>query len=291
QAVALNSLLRNYLHFNLYDQASKLVEKTAFPTKADNNQFVRYLYYVGRIKAIELEYTQSHSHLSQAIRKAPQSPNTAGFLQAANKLSIIVQLLMGEIPERSLFRQKLVSKSLIPYLHLTRAVRVGDLAAFQDVLQKYMNTFKNDKTYTLILRLRHNVIKTAVRMISLSYSRISLKDVAQKLLLNSEEDAEFIVAKTIRDGVIDASIDHIGRFMKSKENVDVYSTNEPQLAFHQRIAFCLSSYNDSVKSLKKAMRFPDNEHKKKLEDVLELEREQEKELKDIEDMDEDYEME
>ncbi len=43
--------------------------------------------------------------------------------------------------------------------------------------------------------MRHNVIKTGVRMISLSYSRISLADIAQKLQLDSPEDAEFIVAK------------------------------------------------------------------------------------------------
>lgn len=36
---------------------------------------------------------------------------------------------------------------------------------------------------------------SGVRMISLSYSRISLADIAQKLQLDSPEDAEFIVAK------------------------------------------------------------------------------------------------
>ena len=43
--------------------------------------------------------------------------------------------------------------------------------------------------------LRHNVIKAGIRMMSLSYSRISLKDICLKLLLDSEEDAEYIVAK------------------------------------------------------------------------------------------------
>ena len=50
-----------------------------------------------------------------------------------------------------------------------------------------------------IFRLRHNVIKTGVRMINLSYSRISLTDVADKLTLDSPEDAEFIVAKVTSD--------------------------------------------------------------------------------------------
>lgn len=39
------------------------------------------------------------------------------------------------------------------------------------------------------------VCVSGVRMISLSYSRISLADIAQKLQLDSPEDAEFIVAK------------------------------------------------------------------------------------------------
>ena len=47
----------------------------------------------------------------------------------------------------------------------------------------------------VIIRLRHNVIKTGVKMISLSYSKISLENIAQKLQLDSAVDAEFIVAK------------------------------------------------------------------------------------------------
>ena len=118
-----------------------------------------------------------------------------------------------------------------------------------------------DHTYTLIIRLRHNVIKTAIRSISLSYSRISLADIAAKLMLDSPEDAEFIVAKAIRDGVIEAWLDHEGKFMQSKESIDIYSTKEPQVAFHQRITFCLQIHNQSVK----AMRFPPKAYNKDLE--------------------------
>src|ERR1700730_5775033 len=117
---------------------------------------------------------------------------------------------MGEIPERSMFRQPVLRKALLPYLHITQAVRIGDLKQFQEGLAKYGANFKRDKTYTLILRLRHNVIKTGIRMISLSYSRISLRDICIKLHLDGEEDAEFIVAKSIKDGVIDAVLDHDG---------------------------------------------------------------------------------
>ena len=63
------------------------------------------------------------------------------------------------------------------------------------MLKRYTKQFEADKTFTLIHRLHHNVIKTAIRRISLAYSRISLDDVSKKLCLQSPKDAEFIIAK------------------------------------------------------------------------------------------------
>jgi len=76
-------------------------------------------------------------------------------------------------------------------------VRTGNLNNFNQTLTTFSDKFSAEGTYTLIVRLRHNVIKTGVRMINLSYSRISLADIADKLQLDSPEDAEFIIAKVI----------------------------------------------------------------------------------------------
>lgn len=84
----MNLLLRNYLHYNLVEQADKLVLKTTFPEEASNNQFARYMLYLGRIKAIQLDYTSANRYLLQAIRKAPQTSKTVGFLQAVSILNI-----------------------------------------------------------------------------------------------------------------------------------------------------------------------------------------------------------
>uniref|UniRef100_A0A8C1ZH47 26S proteasome non-ATPase regulatory subunit 3 n=1 Tax=Cyprinus carpio TaxID=7962 RepID=A0A8C1ZH47_CYPCA len=246
QATLLNLLLRNYLQYNLYDQAEKLVSKSVFPELANNNEWARYLYYTGRIKAIQLEYSEARRTLTNALRKAPQH-TAVGFKQTVHKLLIVVELLLGEIPDRLQFRQPSLKRSLLPYFLMTQAVRAGNLAKFNQALDQFGEKFQADGTYTLIIRLRHNVIKTGVRMISLSYSRISLTDIAQKLQLDSPEDAEFIVAKAIRDGVIEASINHEKGYVQSKETMDIYSTREPQLAFHQRISFCLDIHNMSVK--------------------------------------------
>ncbi|XP_061412072.1 LOW QUALITY PROTEIN: 26S proteasome non-ATPase regulatory subunit 3 [Lethenteron reissneri] len=274
QATLLNLLLRNYLHYNLYEQAGKLVSKSLFPEQANNNEWARYLYYTGRIKAIQLEYSEARRTLTNALRKAPQH-TAVGFKQTVHKLLIVVELLLGEIPDRLQFRQPSLKRSLMPYFLLTQAVRTGNLSKFNQVLEQFGDKFQTDFAYTLIIRLRHNVIKTGVRMISLSYSRISLADIAQKLQLDSPEDAEFIVAKAIRDGVIEASINHEKGYVQSKETIDIYATREPQLAFHQRIAFCLEMHNMSVK----AMRFPPKSYNKDLESAEER---REREQQDLE---------
>jgi 26S proteasome regulatory subunit N3 len=255
-----NLLLRNYLLFNLYEQADKLVTKSSFPASASNNEWARHLFYLGKIKAIQLEYSEAHKNLLQAYRKAPQY-TAVGFKQAVQKMLVLVELLLGDIPERSVFRQATMRKPLQPYFQLTQAVRTGNLSLFNETLDKYESQFYTEGTYTLIVRLRHNVIKTGIRMINLSYARISLADIAKKLLLDSPEDAEFIVAKAIRDGVIEAIIDHDEGYVRSKETCDIYSTREPMAAYHQRITFCLDIHNSCVK----AMRFPPKSYQKDLE--------------------------
>ena len=45
QAVLINCLLRNYLHYNLYNQADKLVLKCTFPEQASNSEWARFVIY------------------------------------------------------------------------------------------------------------------------------------------------------------------------------------------------------------------------------------------------------
>ena len=70
-------------------------------------------------------------------------------------------------------------------------------------------------------------------------------------------------AQAIRDGVIDATVDHAGGILVSNEAHDVYSTLEPRAAFHKRITFCLNIHNDAVK----AMSYPPDAHKDELPDA------------------------
>ncbi|KAL7619882.1 26S proteasome non-ATPase regulatory subunit [Parahypoxylon ruwenzoriense] len=285
QASVIVLLLRSYLLTSHISQADLLVSHTQFPENAANNQVARFLYYLGRIRAIQLRYTEAHEHLTAATRKAPASSCALGFAQTATKLLLVVELLMGDIPERATFRVPNMEQALHPYFLLVQAVRVGNLEDFEIAIADHADTFRRDGTYSLILRLRQNVIKTGIRMMSLSYSRISLRDICIRLHLGSEESAEYIVAKAIRDGVIEATLDRERGFMKSKEVGDVYATREPGEAFHDRIRACLSLHDESVK----AMRFPMNQHRlelKNAQEAREREREMAKEIQEG-DLDED----
>ena len=151
QATILNILLRSYINTNEYEQARNLVAKTSFPETAPNSQLARYLYYNGRIKAVQLEYSESENRLRQALRKAPQA-SAKGFRLQITKLETIVELLTGEIPERTVFSQNELRKDLFPYFLITQSVRAGDLKAFGEVLDKYAELFIADKNYSLIQR-------------------------------------------------------------------------------------------------------------------------------------------
>ena len=126
------------------------------------------------------------------------------------------------------------------------AVRTGSLSQFQTTLNKHAAQFESDKTYTLIVRLRQNVIKTGIRRLSLSYSRISLRDICVKLHLDSEEDAEYIVGKAIRDGVIEGRIVHEKGWMECGSQKGGYGP-EVSDVFARRIGYCLELHNESVK--------------------------------------------
>ncbi|KAG1776894.1 PCI domain-containing protein [Suillus placidus] len=278
QASLINRLLRGYLHYNLYDQADKLVSKTTFPASASNPQYARYHYFLGRIKAVQLNYTAAHTNLQQAIRRAPAAKTAPGFYQAVHKLFVIVELLMGDIPDRGLFRHPVLEKALSAYFDIVKAVRTGSLSEFQTTLNKHAAQFEADKTYTLIVRLRQNVIKTGIRRLSLSYSRISLRDICLKLHLDSEEDAEYIVGKAIRDGVIEGRIVHEKGWMECGSQKDGYGPEASEV-FGRRIGYCLDLHNESVK----AMRYPLNAHRKELaaaQDAREREKELAKEIQE-----------
>ncbi|UKK02694.2 hypothetical protein MACK_002789 [Theileria orientalis] len=261
QAVTFNCILRNLIHYKLYPSAFKFICKTTFPEYLSSNaQYARYLYYYGKVLSVQLEYSEAYSKLMQSLRKAPQNDKTAyGFKLMATKMSVIVGLLMCDIPSKNVFTNPAMRRDLAPYQSVVLAVTNGDLNTFSQLCDKYAGTFLKDDTMFLISRLRDNVIKCGLRKINVAYSKINLSNVAHKLGIKSVEQTENIIAKAIHDGIIEALIDHENQYVQSKVNVDLYKSYEPMRAFHKRIQFCLKLHSNAIQ----AMRYPEElEHPK-----------------------------
>ncbi|ORM41506.1 26S proteasome non-ATPase regulatory subunit 3 [Babesia sp. Xinjiang] len=255
EAVTFNCVVRNLVHHKLYSSAATLLTKTTFPDSLSSNaQYARYLFYYGKILAVQLEYSEAYSKLMQALRKAPQSDKAAfGFKVTTTKMAVIVALLMGDVPSKSTFTNPIMKRNLAPYEEVVITVMNGDLVEFSNVCDRYKALFEKDGTLFLIARLRHNVIKGGLRKINLAYSRIPIEKVAQKLGIKSVEDTECIIAKAIHDGIIEATIHHDEQYMESKGNVNLYTSDQPMMAFDKRINFCLKLHANAIQ----AMRYPD----------------------------------
>ena len=285
QEALLNLLLRNYLGCGLVAQAEALRAAARRPDPPRSpQQFARYLFYLGRIRAARLEYPEAREALLQASRKAPTAPGPGGgFRLACAKWLALVRLLLGDVPRLSELAEAgagCVSDAsgapssssssssgserhpdepfaspdegpLGAYVALARAVRAGDLQAFADAAAAGAEAFAADETLPLVGRLRHSVIRAGLARASRAYSRIPLSLLAQRLGLPSAEDAEAVAAKAIADGSLpQASIDHDGGFLETGTGAGGYEGAAPRSALHARTAFCLEIHNEAVRALR-----------------------------------------
>jgi 26S proteasome regulatory subunit N3 len=283
QAVAINLVLRGLVTERQFLQARRLIESVEHTLPLDSSaQLVRFLFYKGRVLAVCGEYAAADACLGQALRKAPAS-TARGFKQLVQKHCIVVELLRGIVPERSVFsgmtssdgsdRDRSMIKALEPYLHLTQEVRKGNVEAFGHAVEEHRAQLLRDDTLSLVQRLRRTVIRSGLRKITSAYSAITFKDIASRLRLPSPEDAEFLCAKAIREGVINAELDHDRACLVASSAEDVYATSRPKEEFHRRIEFCLDIHAEAVRS----MRYPPGAFRKDEAALMEARRREEEE--------------
>lgn len=283
EAVLINALLRSYLTQHLYQPALKLVAKVRFPESAGSNEWARHLYYLGTMKTMETQYADAHKYLKEALAKAPKD-TALGFKQRVTKALVVVELLeASEFPERSLFREPQMRRCLRPYLRLTKAVRVGDVGEFQECLKDNESQFLADGTLAWIRRLGQKVIRTAMRQISLAYSRIPIQQVQKKLRLPSPDDAEYILTKAANEGVLEGYVDHEAASLVLGECSNVYGTAAPAALLHTRTGFCLKLEQQAVK----AMRFPPKSYLTQLQSAEEQREREAAELELAKEMEEE----
>lgn len=58
--------------------------KTEFRSEINQSQTVRWLYYLARVRAVQLDYAAANRYLSLCIRRAPKDASAPGFIQAVS---------------------------------------------------------------------------------------------------------------------------------------------------------------------------------------------------------------
>ena len=200
QATITNCILKRYIDIGGYSLALSFLNHCNFPSDASPAQLGRFHFFVGHLKAITLEYADAQHHLQLSLRRAPQNRYSAHFRALVQRHLMVVMMLQGQVPARSMLLDTPV------YLTLARSILQGDVIAFQEVAQSPI--FEQDGLAPLVQRLRSSVILAGLTMIAHCYSRISFEDIANQLHIGSAEDAEGFCAKAAARGLIDAVIEH-----------------------------------------------------------------------------------
>ena len=65
-----------------------------------HTQHARYLHYLGRLRAVQLSYTEARDLLQQALRKAPGGPTATGFRLLTLKWLTQVRRAVDHQPKR-----------------------------------------------------------------------------------------------------------------------------------------------------------------------------------------------
>jgi 26S proteasome regulatory subunit N3 len=142
QAMLLNLILRNFIETKNFMSARDFLQNTFFPESKQNNEFIKYLFYTAHVKAVQ----------QQALRKAPEK-GVIGFKLHAQKLAIVCEMLIGDVPARTIFSHGPLKQYLFPYYELVHSLVKGDIVQFEVVKNKHQEAFKKDSMLTLINRL------------------------------------------------------------------------------------------------------------------------------------------
>lgn len=263
-----NAILRTNILFGRIEAASRFVACSPSSFSSDLeasgcSSYPKSCYYVALIRAHFGHYHEAANLLADAFRKCPPSASTntqgqglRGFLVSLTRLNVVVQLLIGVVPELTTFTASTIHA---PYFSLARSIRLGDLSAYQATLNKYAAVFERHGTSHLVSRLHTNVLNAAIRRIQTVYKSIPLSAVATILLLPSAEQASAVLTRAMHEGVCFGTITPEGIYIPSNNSTD-YTGDVAQTTLHMLTLVA----NNLGGSCARAMRFPKKQGKTSL---------------------------
>lgn len=185
-AVLTNCILDYQVNSHIYQEIEESIN--------DNEERSRYCFYHGIIKLVKGDYAQALANFDES-----DILNRNVRLDSMIKKHIIVTKLL--LSDHMIFYP--FEAELRPYFSLIGAVKRAEIDVFHKLLEEHKDEYFRMNLYFIIRRLIQNLVQEGLRKITVCYSRIYVRDINQILGIN----AEYLIHKTIRDGLIRAYVE------------------------------------------------------------------------------------
>lgn len=179
--------------------------------KFDVKHLLLAYYYGGMIYTCIKQFDRASNFFENVIT-VPASATSAIAIEAYKKY-VLVKLVSGSIPNQQLpnytsrsVQQTLKSLCGAQYTELFNIFHNGTLNQFDEFVTRYREQYARDRNLGLIKQTRHAFICNSIQQLTKTFLTVSLKDLANRVQLQTADEAEKYLLDMIENEQIFASI-------------------------------------------------------------------------------------
>jgi COP9 signalosome complex subunit 3 len=101
-----------------------------------------------------------------------------------------------------------------------------DMEKLNGTILKYQNIYQHDMNFGLIKQLEQTLVKNSIQKLTKTYMTLSLSDMAVKVKLRTDKEAEAYLVNMIKDGEIYAMIDQKEGMVMFNDYPEKYDSTE-----------------------------------------------------------------
>ena len=260
-------LLRNLLKSGQLKETTQLLKNCRFPEHIGHSLLAKFLFYKGVYLSRVGQLTPALNFITESLRKASEDTTKKGlnaFKSSAQKLKIVLQLLVNDPISHQWLNE---NKIPVHYMSLVGAVNRGDNMQFHEVINTHKSSFEKDDVMRLLDDMRSVVTKNALKKLSISYSKISIKDALAKLGVGNNPDFDLNAFLTkSREDLPEFTIDHKNLSIEFTQKSDNYYSSQTRESLIRRIRHLQGLEEQVNKSLKFKVQLKEVANDEKVED-------------------------
>lgn len=196
----------------------------------DSKQFLLYFYYGGMIYTALKKFDRALFFYEIAIT-TPASDISYIMLAAYKKFILVSLLEHGKVIGLPKYTSHVVMKYLMPlsspYSELSDAYVSRNPSKVSSIVEKHATVFAAETNMGLVKQVVTSLSNVTIKRLTKTFLTLSLSDMANRVGLNSSEDAERYVLQMIQDGEIYASINQKDGMVSFHNNPEKY--NDPKM--------------------------------------------------------------